>query len=219
MKFLRSYVAIALPILVLIAGAVASGSLNRRWASSEEMNVAAARLVDLPRSFGPWRLVEEKPFSKSVCETLACAGHISARFVNDETKREVNAFVIVGPPGQTSVHRPDICLDAQSFKSEGPAKAEDIVSDSGQKVLGSVWVQSFDVARLDGSRLMTAYAWSDGNGWSASVSPRLMYGGGSHLYKVQADMTYENAKDAKIVMHDFFEHFLPALDTVVIPAT
>jgi hypothetical protein len=92
--------------------------------------------------------------------------------------------LIVGPPGPTAVHRPEICYSSQDYTQEGATRRVTVTAedDSGT---GEFWTLTFRPNDVDSLPLSVYYAWSNGDRWEAPENPRLSHSGAKILYKIQ----------------------------------
>lgn len=174
-------VALAAALLITVTGGAWYGSYSQRWGPPADLVVAATKLEQLPRQLGDWSLVEELPFDETTQKMLECAGHVNRRYINRATGQSVNLAIIVGPPGPTSVHTPEICFSSRAYQQQGDRSRlefEEIVGDS-------FWTLDFASQNVLADGLRIYYAWSRGDDWEASNSPRIEFAAAPYLYKLQ----------------------------------
>jgi hypothetical protein len=129
-------------------------------------------------------MVGEQPLLEPVREVLQCSGYIRRSYENASTGAIINMVLMVGPAGPTAVHTPDVCYSSQDYAQESPREAIQVQADVGGQS-GSFWMLPLRPNDLEGRRLRSYYAWSDGERWEATENPRLTFGGKSMLYKLQ----------------------------------
>src|SRR6185312_7441852 len=100
--------------LTAVSGA-AAGVLGNRWGTPPDLRAAAVRLDRLPADLGEWRLIDESPLDESLVEMLQCIGSTNRTYHNRRSGETVHMSLIVGPPGPTSVHTPEICFSSQCY--------------------------------------------------------------------------------------------------------
>jgi Protein of unknown function (DUF3485) len=187
--------------------------LSNRWSTPHELEVAAQRLAEVPTRVGDWQMQSTSPLTPDVEKMLQCVGNFNRSYVNTATREVVDVAAIVGPPGPTSSHTPEICytshdhieLDKPTPVSIRPQERPD----------EDFWRMTFKANDLDGARLRVYYAWSDASGvWTAAQYPRFKYGGQPLLYKIQLASHWDESKESEggDPCRRFLESFLPALD-------
>lgn len=209
----------ALAVMVLtLASGVIYGNLSQRWGPPQEMLEAAKKLETIPTEFGDWRLKKANTFNKETLEMLRCAGYISRIYENRVTNETVNVAVIVGPPGQISVHTPEVCFSSQDYTHESQRQKNSI--SRGGRDMDDFWFLTFQTNDLYARKLSVAYGWSTGGNWLAVDDPRFKYGGYPYLYKIQlaADMSGGSKDPQKDPCLEFLEDFVPAAKKSLIEA-
>ena len=188
-------VAITLATTLTLASGFIQGQLDERFGRSEEMLAAASALQALPIPCGVWefqtpeedRHVEaypnERDLGERVVDILQCAGYINRRYQDPSSGETVDVTVLIGPPPETSVHKPSICLPSRAYKPLGDARP--VVIEDSQGVEHKVWCQTFRPAEIGQASLRMYWGWSTGNRWDASESPRTEFMGEPYLYKIQ----------------------------------
>jgi hypothetical protein len=160
----------------------AYGYWTHRWGPAADMQAAAQHLQQLPAVLDDWRLASEEPLKDEIQRMLQCAGHIVRKYTNQRTGESVQVAIILGPPGPTAVHTPEICYSSRDYTvAETPQKT--LLPSPASK--SSFWRLTFKPRVAGGESLRVYYAWSDGENWTASSSPRFEFGGSRMLYKIQ----------------------------------
>ena len=126
---------------------------------------------------------------ESVANMLECAGHVTRRYQNKTTGDNITLTIIVGPPGPTAVHTPEICYSSRSYSIKENRKRVNL--DSAQSGPNPLWQATFRSNRIATDILHAYYAWSTGESWQASKNPRYQFGGLPLLYKIQIAGTVE----------------------------
>jgi hypothetical protein len=118
--------------------------------------------------------------------------------------------VILGPPGQISVHTPEVCFSSQAYTRESKRRKERLAGPHGAQ--DEFWLLTFRANDLHGGLLSVGYGWSTGGHWTAPNDPRFKYGGYPYLYKIQ--LSANIATDIKASEEDpclkFLADFVPA---------
>ena len=120
-------------------------------------------------------------------EMLQCAGNTQRTYRNRTTGQIVNMFMIVGPPGPTAVHTPEICYSSRDYDRIEPRQRAQI--RESQLPDESFWETVFRANDLRADVLHVWYSWNDGNGWRAADNPRFAFARHPFLYKLQLAAT------------------------------
>ncbi|HVX15445.1 MAG TPA: exosortase-associated EpsI family protein [Pirellulales bacterium] len=211
-----------LPWLILFAATAGSGAaagkLGNRWGTPPDMSAAAERLARLPAECGEWQLVDERPLDEGLIEMLQCAASTNRTYRNRSSGETVHISLIVGPPGPTSVHTPEICFSSQGYHIDVPAERRRF-STTGKPGDGGAaspanefWQTTFAPDNRQPDRLVACYGWCDGRRWLAPDHPRFAFAGAPFLYKMQLAMkiSIESEKEGDLC-GDFLRSLLPAL--------
>lgn len=192
------------------------GRFETRWGADDLLAAAGKQLQQpLAEQHGNWRLVSETPFSSDVVQMLQCPAHINRRYMHQQTGDVVNVFLIVGPPGPTSVHRPEVCYGSQNYIITSGREPLTVVDRTQAK--HSLWQVVMEPRKVDGVPLRVFYGWGTGNVWSATVEPRFAHAGEPYLYKIQLSSPLNNANDEFNPCADFLSWFLPEIQMHLIP--
>jgi hypothetical protein len=170
-------------LLLTLGGGLAYGRLSQRWGPPADLRAAAQRIEELPRQIGDWQAAGDLPLGEDVARMLQCEGHVNRRYVNRRTGDSIGLALIVGPPGPTAVHTPEICYSSRAFQQEQERLPERIADGSGRE--HAFWRVRFRAKEVGGLPMAAWYAWSNGGPWEASRNPRYAYGGGRLLHKIQ----------------------------------
>jgi len=127
-------------------------------------------------------LVEESPMDRATIEMLQCAGYVNRRYVNQKTGQSVSLAIIVGPPGPTAVHTPEICFSSRAYEREGERALVRLGTPAKRDTF---WQVDFSARNIMAGKLRVYYAWSRGRHWEAANSPRFEFGAAPMLYKIQ----------------------------------
>ncbi len=201
-------IVVAIVSLTIVSGVV-QGRFSQRWGPSTDMAAAGKNLKEMPTKFGSWEMRSEEPLAEFVVQTLQCSGFVNRRYHNLDTGRSVHVAIYVGPPGPISAHRPEICYSSQDFETQD--KTERVEIRSGDKVSGEFWAMTFRTNNVHQNPLRVYYAWSDGGRWQATESPRVTFGGGKLLYKIQLSAAAVAGEDLQQPEFDTCRTFLQDL--------
>lgn len=173
----------AIATLVTFASGLVYGSWTQRWGRAPSLDAAAKRVEELPSQLGPWHLQKELPMAKEVVEMLECAGYANRVYEHQGNGAIVNVALIVGPPGPTAVHTPEICYSSKAYEIAEPREKRFFKTSKGG--VHSLWSTTFKSPTVSADELRVYYGWSEGQQWTASQSPRFEFGGSPLLYKIQ----------------------------------
>src|SRR5262245_29906799 len=107
-----------LPPLTVLAVVAFSGAVHgvwtNRWAGSDGLAQAAARLEQVPLTLGDWdgRPLEVNPREAALTEA---AGYVHRQYVNRRTGSVVSVALLCGRAGPISVHTPEVCYAGAGF--------------------------------------------------------------------------------------------------------
>jgi len=178
-----SWMALAVGVGIVVSTGALYGSYSQRWGPPVELVAAGLHLDSMPRQFGRWQLIEELPMEDTALKMLECAGYVNRRYVDKQTGQAVAVTIIVGPPGPTAVHTPEICYSSRAYQIQKVRKAIAIEGAHGES--HALWCVDFKTRNLLADQLRTYYAWSRGSLWEASNSPRYEFAAAPLLYKIQ----------------------------------
>jgi hypothetical protein len=215
---LKFWLAIALVALITCGSALLAGNYNDRWGRPEALLEAAARVDRIPAQIGSWELQAAKPLPDESVEMLQCAGHTSRTYRHRETGQIINMFVIVGPPGPTAAHTPEICYSSRDYSIV--SRTEKAVLPTPTHPDSSVWELTMRGNDVRADVLHVAYAWNAGDGWQASDSPRYGFSGKPYLYKLQVAGILDSSKQGQSEpCRAFLSELLPVLDDILLSST
>ena len=104
-------------------------------------------------------------------------------YVNADTGESVKVAVILGPPGPTAVHTPEICYSSREYTIEETRQAENFTAADGNS--DSLWKLSLRAHDLQAHRLRVYYGWTTDGRWQADDNPRFSFAGEPFLAKIQ----------------------------------
>ena len=198
---------LAVGVGIVLSAGVLYGHYSQRWGPPADLVAAGSHLDSLPRQLGEWQVAEELPMGASALAMLECAGCVNRRYVNQESGETVSVAIIVGPAGPTAVHTPEICFSSRAYDLQDQRKS--VVIGAAPDAEHSFWRVSFKTRNVLADELRVYYAWSRGERWEASTSPRVKFAAAPLLYKIQlAGLT---ASGTKTVDSDPCRQFLDEL--------
>ncbi len=205
-------------VAVLTVGSgVIHGRMSHRWGVPIDMKLAGAKLEQIPDECGPWKLDSSEQMDEEVKRVLECSGYILRNYVNTETGATVNMFVLLGPPGPTAAHTPDICYKSQDYPTVQKKKRWELTVGQTRHAF---WAQTLESTDLDRSLLRVYHAWSPGDRWQAPDDSRFAFTDRRYLYKIQLAVPLSKLEDAGTDAdpgRGFLEHFVAAAQPFLIP--
>lgn len=214
------YIGVALLVVITCTAGWLQGTMTNRFGVPEDMHEGAAKLANLRKilekqSFGErgqWKMIKQSEMTNLIVETLECEGYINASFVNTEIPSlQINGFIIIGPPGPVAVHTPEICYSSQNYDITDKRERVRIFPKGPQE--DEFWGLTLRSKQVDADILRVYYSWANLGPWTAPDIPRITYGGGSKLYKMQ--LAVKLPPDAKLEQGDACQDFLRAFLPVV----
>lgn len=177
------WLALASAVAITLVGGVLHGHYVQRWNKPEELSTAALNLAAIPREIGKWKAVEDLPIDAATLKILDHPSTVSRRYVNQDTGESIQCAILVGRPGPIAVHTPEICFSSRDYEVQ-KARSEAAIDD-GANHHHTFWRTDFSSRNALADGLRVYYAWSTGDVWKASPSPRFEFGGAPLLYKCQ----------------------------------
>lgn len=206
-------------VAMTISSGVIQGHLSNRWGTPVDLLAAARKLEQIPHTCGPWELEQAEKLDDNVTQELDCVGYVLRTYVHRDTQMRAQVAVILGPPGPTSVHTPDICYSARDYRTLHSMERWSFAD--GQRH-HSLWEMTLEPSRLEsGGFLRVHHAWTSGNEWLAPEHARLAFASSKYLYKIQLACPLVELADAgtdKDTGRQFLTHFIPAMQPFLVPA-
>jgi hypothetical protein len=164
---------------VLFSGIV-HGLWTDRWAGSEELAAAVARLDDIALDLGDWRGEEVQP---NPGQFSTVSGHCYRRYQNRRTGASVTVALVCGRPGPVSIHTPDVCYAAGGFEIEPPSR---VTLPAGPDApAAEFWTAQMQKTRAtDRTTLRVFWSWNAAGAWEVPDQPRLAFARHEALYKL-----------------------------------
>jgi len=179
---LRLWLALAIAVLFTLTAGVLYGSYSNRWGPPADLLAAAKQLEKMPQQIGNWKMVEKLSMGETAIQMLECAGYVNRRYINQESGESVTVAIIVGPPGPTAVHTPEVCFSSRAYDNQSERQEAYLQSSAGEH---SFWNVDFTSRSPFADKLRVYYAWSKGELWEASSAPRYEFAASPVLYKIQ----------------------------------
>ncbi|MDA0658930.1 MAG: exosortase-associated EpsI family protein [Planctomycetota bacterium] len=214
----RPTVYILLAVIVTITSATLHGRLVGRWTSQSALATLGQELAGLPTTLGSWYQVATNELPKESVKMLQCSAHQHRTYRDSVTGATMDLIIVLGPPGPTSVHIPEICYPSQNYKIVSQRsrknfsdKRSEQLQDSEKKTsVDEFWKVTFKTNDVAAKNVQVYYGWSQGERWEAPEQPRFHYSGSPWLYKLQlATSSLDDASQRDT--ERFFQELLPQL--------
>lgn len=209
---------VALIVFITLALAVYCGISTGEWMDIKGLPEARLKLLDLPKTIGPWETVYESTLDKESTAMLQVqGGNIVRRYQNQQTMAEVNLIMMVGPTGKVTAHTPEICFGGRDYTISGERKLVSIDTPAGDgidKTEDSFWRIDFVNNAVRGETISFYYSINIGNSWIATEDPRTEFRDKKFAYKIQAEAY---AVDKNDVVNIFLQDCLPTIRQHIMP--
>jgi Protein of unknown function (DUF3485) len=209
-------IAVLVACLATAVSGLVEGRYSNRWGLQPDLVSAGEKLARVPEKIGDWDMKSSEPFDNEVVDMLQCAGHFSRVYVNAVTGESVRVALLVGPPGPTAVHTPEIC-----YSSRGQTAVEQpkpVATRPKTDADEALWRIVFRANDLEQSRFSVVYGWAGPEGhWRADANARYAHAGEPMLYKIQVagPLTELPGQESSDLCQDFLKDFLPAVDATL----
>lgn len=207
-----------LGLALLVSYGVAEGLATNRWRDAGDLDRAAARVADVPKTIGDWEARDEELGAR---ETVVAGirGGVLRKYARRGTGDVVTVLLICGRGGPMSVHTPDVCFAGNGYQTKGAPRRHAV--ETAGPAPAEFWAARFDKPGADHDALGIMWAWTVDGRWDAADNPRVRFGRSPAVYKLYlihpvADPDAHPATDP--VLADFARGFLPAARTALFPA-
>ncbi len=213
-RWLSGSLPVAVALLLVVAAGFAHGKVTGRWESNAKLTDAAARLSQIPTSFGEWSSADVTKNSEELAVAEA-AGYLCRHYRHARTGEEVTVLLLCGPPGPISVHPPTACYRARGYQLLNDPQLTDLATERRD--------DQFQLAEFRGQSTLTEdrvaimWGWSVAGQWSAPESPRFAFAGEPALYKLYVtwDRSHGQRPLPATLPRGFLAEFLPAIEQQV----
>jgi hypothetical protein len=204
---------------VILTSGVVDGVYNGRWARSDALDEAAARLRTIPASFGDWDSTES-PLTEATVARAGFAGYLSRRYRNRLTRQEVSVLLACGRPGPISVHPPEVCFGGAGYQIQGAKGTETLECGPGSRP-AQCFTAIFGKAAAVPDRMRLHWSYAAAGDWQAATAPRLTFGWQPVLFKMYVGQNLsptgnDPANDPCVA---FIKEFVPLVGQSLFPAS
>jgi hypothetical protein len=207
-----------LGLALVIAYGTAEGVVTHRWAGSDDLDRASARLAAVPLEIGEWEGTARvmNPKEAALAELH---GYAMGEYTRKGMGDTVSVLLVCGRGGPITLHTPDVCFAGLGYELRGEPERHPVPAAGGGPA--EFWAGRFEKPGGVGpQRLTILWGWSTGGEWEAADTPRLRYGRAPVLYKLYFVHALDDrapAPAADAVLADFVRAFLPAARAVLNP--
>jgi hypothetical protein len=204
-------------LAILLTAGVVDGVYTGRWARSETIEEAAARLQTMPLVVGDWEATEN-PLDEATVARAGFAGYLSRRYKNRQTGQEVSVLLACGRPGPISVHPPEVCFGGTGYRIQGEKKTEAVACGPGPTQARFFTAQFAKASAAVPDRLRLYWSYTAAGEWEAASAPRLTFGWQPVLYKLYVGQRLAptgNEPDTACV--GFIKEFVPQVQQNLFP--
>lgn len=213
---LKLLLPVSVAVIAIGATTYFQGTWSERWMADElaaELEVATAKLDDLPMFVGDWRGVNTKDIDEDQIERAGVTGHRSMVFKNVRTDEQISYFFVSGKPRHVAIHTPDDCYVAAGFAMLEPPQRITIPTETGE---ATFYTTQFRRESGDKQQLRIFWAWNQNGTWEAPEYPRWSYAYGPALFKLYAIVPVQPGLNPPIdenhPCYRFLQAMVPELD-------
>jgi hypothetical protein len=218
----RLYLPVAVAATLIVAMTYLAWSNQDVFhSSSVDAQQFALRFKNVPKRVGPW-VGEDREVSADTLSVAGAVGHVSRVYINEDTKKRVDLWLIVGHARDIVRHTPDICYPSQGFSMKGGTVKQRIDAPGEEPA-------TFNTAKFNSesgfnSRMQRVFwAWNankpDDHAWVAPDSQKMHFGNNTALYKMyfttDIDSREEPIADSPAIA--FGEAMIPAVNRALFP--
>ncbi len=150
------------------------GKLTGRWATSPDLEMAAARLGQLPATIGTWKGVDME-IDQRMMQRAGITASVQRRYHDSVTDANVTVLLVCGRPGPISVHTPDVCYAGAGYEAAAPPS---------RPIPGFFAARMIRANAAISESLQVYWSWNGSGQWEAPDNPRLRFAARPHLYKL-----------------------------------
>ncbi|MBI3408493.1 MAG: exosortase-associated EpsI family protein [Planctomycetes bacterium] len=210
---MRKYSPALLLSLVLLFSGFVHGSWTGRWAQSEALTHAAARVDTAPEQIGVWT-GQDQVLDPRQASQAGVVAYTLRRFASPQENGSFTVLLMCGRSGPMAVHSPDVCYRGAGFVLAGePARRAIALETEGGNA--EFFVGNFRRSDAAGThQLRIFWTWLGNDEWQAPDHPRAAFAVRPALYKLYVirEPAYGDAKLEETACDRFLQQLLPALN-------
>jgi hypothetical protein len=174
---------------------------------TEQLNVAAARVAQVPMDVGEWH-AQEQPADEAAFAQTGAKGYWVRKYVHERTKVALYVILMCGRAGKMGVHTPEVCYGGAGYEMRDQPVARTIEETN------RFWTAQFT---KKSSHLRLCWAWNSRGDWEASSSPRWEFRGELFLYKLYVSHETNGKSTPDDSTADFLRAFVPEARQALFP--
>ena len=208
-----------LSILFALALLAASGVMQLVLAKdSDQLDVAVARIQDVPRVIGDWNSQEDAPDVAAFAQAGA-KGYWMRTYSNERSRAQILVILMCGRAGKMAIHTPEVCYSGAGYQLSDPPVVHHVKSDLNEE-FGQFWTAPFTKKAGAQRSLRRYWAWNSRGKWEAPVTPRLHFRGEPMLYKLYLSRNVgleSRAAGQADPTAEFLRELMPVLNKTLFP--
>lgn len=164
---------------------------------------------ELPQTLGTWQLLQQESPTPGELRILQATDHWQRVYQCQETEQIVVVTLIAGPAGPLLSHQPEVCYARNEFSTHSDASIRAVPQRHDR-----FRFQTLEPRQTTQSAMTIAYAWHDGENWTAPRMPRFQLAGHATLQRLQLNMRHPSGhvREAESAMQQFVQLMLDAVD-------
>lgn len=124
---MKRHAAILIAVVVLAVSGLVHGFWSRRWAASTVLQEAAARVDNVPLTFGDWQ-GESLAEDPSMFYQTGAQRFWTRSYVHTQKKTSLLVILMCGRAGRMAVHTPEVCYRGAGYELDGQPKVMPVVA-------------------------------------------------------------------------------------------
>jgi hypothetical protein len=212
---------VAFAAILIALHAIPQGVWSRRWGQAgvtEEQKAFAARLENIPTSFGDWDSVEMKVSDRELAAS-GSIGSYSRTFQNRVSpEKVVQVFIVCGSSYDVTMHTPDQCYVLSGFQEAESQEPYVIKGKAASEFSTNRFKRG---STVDGPQHLRIFWSFSGDGeWVAPTTPKFSLMSSPALYKIYAisEVTDKTTRAGDSPSVPFLQEFMPLLSSALFPA-
>ncbi len=217
---MKNYLVIGIAAVLIVSTGVVHGIWNGTGAPSEQLQVFAKRLDNVPLQVGDWNGEELTAMDPREKFVAGADGALQRSYQNLKTKERSALFIVSGHFRDVAKHTPDQCYVAAGFEMMGKEIKYLIPTPDGTvEAYTTVFKKEDHTTGTQYQRVFWTWA-HDGN-WVAPDMPLFEFVGQSALYKMYIISSLPPGKQGRSITEDpslgFAHDLIPTLNKALFP--
>ncbi len=207
-------------VLLAVSFGVAEGLWTGRWRTDDDVKGPAARLANVPMTFGEWEgsamELEQRQLTIGKID-----GYVMRSYVNRHSGDSISVLLVCGRPGPISAHTPDICFPGGGVEMQSKMVQHKVEIEKIKKP-AEFWAARFGKGQGFFQSSAVMWSWTTDGNWSAPENPRIRFGRSPALFKLY--VIHPMTKPDQVPTEDrdlegFLQEFLPVVQNALFPPT